>query len=147
MTGNYVLKLVGAYPEISEVWLLGSRAQGTARSDSDWDYLVFGSHRVLRSLRQRNGFNVPEVDLLVVYDGNNFSKPWRDGNRVKGGSLKDWDWRRISDERATYRAAKFREGSDFYMDISTAQAYRVWPGLAGKSSIFLVVSDAPAPRQ
>jgi len=84
---------------------------------------------------------------LVVYDGNNFSKPWRDGNRVKGGSLKDWDWRRISDERATYRATKFREGSDFYMDISTAQAYRVWPVLAGKSSIFLVVSDAPAPRQ
>ena len=38
-------------------------------------------------------FNDPAVDLLVVYDGNQFRKPWSDGDRQKHGSLKCWEWR------------------------------------------------------
>ena len=143
MTNTYVLELVAAYPEITEVWLIGSRAQRTARNDSDWDYLVFGNRRVLRSLRQRTQFNARTVDLLVVYDGNQFSKPWRDDTRTKAGSLNDWNWQRISDERATYRATKFREDSDFYMDVSTAQAYRVWSAPVTETAFRRADSDTP----
>lgn len=124
MTDGYVLELVKAYPEISEVWLIGSRAQGAGRPDSDWDYLVFANVRVLRSLRQRARFNSKHVDLLVVHDGCHFSKPWRDDDRTKKGSLKDWEWHRTSPTTATYRAAKFDESGDF---TSCGHGRRVWP--------------------
>lgn len=96
VTHPYVLKLVAAYPEVTEIWLIGSRAGGTAGIASDWDYLVFANQKVLRSLRQRKWFNSPEIDLLVVHDGNRFAKPWSDGPRTKAGSLADWDWQRTS---------------------------------------------------
>jgi predicted nucleotidyltransferase len=41
MTTQYVAELTATYPGIREVWLLGSRANGTATEASDWDYLVF----------------------------------------------------------------------------------------------------------
>ncbi|HYU13330.1 MAG TPA: nucleotidyltransferase domain-containing protein [Stellaceae bacterium] len=127
MTDTYVSALVATYPEISEVWLIGSRAEGNARTDSDWDYIVFGNQQILNSLRQRKQFNAPEVDLLVVHDGNRFTKPWRDGTRIKAGSLADWHWRRTSPTEATYRATKFRDETDFDRNISEGRGLRVWP--------------------
>ncbi len=38
--------LVSTFPDIEEVWLLGSRAEGTETAASDWDLLVFSGDRV-----------------------------------------------------------------------------------------------------
>jgi hypothetical protein len=127
VTDAYVTELVAAYPEIAEVWLIGSRAEGTPRTDSDWDYLVFANRKILHSLRQRKQFNSPEVDLLIVHDGNQFTKPWRDGSRIKAGSLVDWHWQRISHTEATYRATKFRDDADFNRNIRVGRGLLVWP--------------------
>lgn len=37
-------------PNITEIWLIGSRAAGTAKDDSDWDFLVFGDAMCLEEL-------------------------------------------------------------------------------------------------
>lgn len=124
MTSQYIRELTIAYPEITDAWLIGSRAQGTERYDSDWDYLVFANQFVLRSLRQRVRFNSPKIDLFVVYDGNQFAKPWRDGDRAKKGSLTNWDWHRTSAMDATYRATKFDENGSF---TSVGRGRRIWP--------------------
>jgi Polymerase beta, Nucleotidyltransferase len=52
MTTEYVSALVSAYSAIREVWLYGSRANETARPDSDWDYLAFADEATLVSLSQ-----------------------------------------------------------------------------------------------
>jgi hypothetical protein len=72
-------------------------------------------------------FNDPAVDLLVVYDGNQFRKPWSDGDRQKHGSFKCWEWKEISGAEATYRAVKPRDDDDFNVWVTTATAVRVFP--------------------
>ncbi len=73
-------------------------------------------------------FNDPAVDLLVVYDGNQFRKPWSDGDRQKHGSLKGWAWKEISEVEATYRATKLRDDDESNVWIRMATAVRVYPG-------------------
>ncbi|MGE5268897.1 MAG: hypothetical protein ACM3JG_04405 [Thiohalocapsa sp.] len=122
---RYVSELVAVCPDISAMWLIGSRAQQTADLNSDWDFIAFGNAKALRSLRQRKALNKAMVDLLVVYDGNRFEKPWRESDgRKKKGSLRDWEWQQISDKKATYRATKFSEDSDF---VRVGHAILVWP--------------------
>jgi predicted nucleotidyltransferase len=73
------------------VWLIGSRAAGSASPNSDWDYLVFADRQTFDDLARNEAFNDPEIDLLVVYDGDQFSKPWPDDSRQKKGSLLGWE--------------------------------------------------------
>ena len=124
MTSEYISELIKTYPEILEVWLIGSRSQGTQRRDSDWDYLVFANMRILRSLRQRKRFHLPDIDPLIIYDGNNFVKPWIEDSKKKKGSLTGWGWQKVSPTRAKYKAAKWSEDGNF---TSEAHGIRVWP--------------------
>jgi len=126
MTREHIAVLVERYPDIEEVWLIGSRAEGLERASSDWDYLVFANVRLLNSLRQKPELNRPDVDLLVVYDGDRFKSPWRDGKRVKFGSLTQWDWKVVGRDEATYRATSWRSDSDFNVNVRVGRGRRVW---------------------
>jgi len=126
MTTAYVGKLVVSYPAIAEVWLIGSRADGSAQHTSDWDYLVVADLITLESLSATPEFNEPNVDLLVVYDGDNFRKPWRDGDREKHGSLSGWDWKQTSEIEAHYRATKPRSNDDFYSWVRQGRAVKIY---------------------
>jgi predicted nucleotidyltransferase len=126
MTTAYVKELIVSHPTIAEVWLIGSRAEGSARPTSDWDYLVIADQRTLESLSAKPEFNDPKVDLVVVYDGDNFRKPWLDGDRDKYGSLSGWDWNQTSESEAHYRATKARSDDDFYSWVSQGRAVRVY---------------------
>jgi hypothetical protein len=124
MTDAYVDALVQAYPAIREVWLIGSRANGSAKPSSDWDYIAIADSATLKALSEDATFNSPEVDLLVVYDGDNFRKPWPDDGRDnKTGSLTGWDCQEISRTEASYLAAK--PCDSFYASVSRAIAKRV----------------------
>jgi hypothetical protein len=127
MTDHFIDTLTRSYPAITEIWLIGSRANGTARSQSDWDYVVFADQTTLNAIRNNQNLADPLVDMMVVYDGNNFEKPWMDGDRIKKGSLLGWKWTQASDNSATYRATKARVGEDFNVDVQTSNALRIYP--------------------
>jgi hypothetical protein len=127
MTAAYIEELLRANPSVQEVWLIGSRATGSATRRSDWDYIVIADQMTLQSLAADLRFNDPRVDLLVVYDGDNFRKPWPNGDREKYGSLSGWGWQRTSDGEAVYRATKPRDDDDFYSSITQGRAIRIYP--------------------
>jgi predicted nucleotidyltransferase len=100
---QYGGELMAAYSEIESVWLFGSRANGTNRPESDWDLLAFGSREIASSLRADRKFHHERIDLVVVYDGDQFEKPW---GEKKSGSLSEWQWQPRSAVLATYRTTK-----------------------------------------
>jgi predicted nucleotidyltransferase len=111
------------------VWLFGSRVNGTQRQDSDWDFLVFGTKNVLDALRRNSKFNRDDIDLLVLYNSEDFEKPW--GEKQKSGSLSEWDWKELSSEQATYRATKpvfnTKGEEEFNVKVMQCKALRVYP--------------------
>lgn len=95
---------------VTEIWLIGSRANNTAREDSDWDFLVFGDDSSLNKLKRMIEYKRENIDFLVVFDGDNFIAPW--GIPKKSGSLTKWEWNRISDYSAQYKHINFIPDSD-----------------------------------
>lgn len=108
-----------------EVWLFGSRANPSEKAPQDWDVLAFGNANLLKEFQARQ--SVEGLDLLIVYDGDQFEAPWpraSDG-AIKRGSLTEWEWTRVDAGHATYRATKARSGEDFNVDVTTARAVRI----------------------
>jgi len=112
MSQDYIDRLVRAYPSISEVWLIGSRANGRARDTSDWDYMVFADEDLVPSLRADTSFTAPNIDLLIVNpDRVRFRKPWPEpeGHHKRGWldeSENGWRWTTTSQGRAHYRGCE-----------------------------------------
>ena len=48
---KYIHDLKRAFPRITSIWLVGSRANDTARDDSDWDFLVFSSSPISEDIK------------------------------------------------------------------------------------------------
>jgi predicted nucleotidyltransferase len=129
---RYVAQLVAAYPAIREVWLFGSRANGTAREDSDWDYLAFGDWAVLDALRLDARFRRKDVDLLIVTNGERFETPWLQPTGLNWGSMKDdlegLRWKQLSPTTATYTATKSVGARFWDVEVLPNQkARRVYP--------------------
>jgi len=78
MTTEYVDALIKAFPCISEIWLFGSRANGSPRPDSDWDYLVYSDdERLMNALCRDDRFHRSDIDTFVV-SGHYAYRPWPD---------------------------------------------------------------------
>jgi len=101
---QFTSELVTNFPGISAIWLIGSRANGTAKPLSDWDILVFADKQIFTVLKMDESYHRGAVDLLVVIDGDNFMKPY---GGEKTGSLTKWKWKEISDDDAEYEGIKF----------------------------------------
>lgn len=128
----YVAELVAAYPSIREVWLYGSRANGTAREKSDWDYLAFADAATLAALRRETRFDREGIDLMVVTDGVRFEQPWIDPGGKKEGTLAPefggMHWRKMSATEARYQATKPpAPGSSYGTRVFAQRAARVHP--------------------
>jgi len=102
---KYLCEIVKNISDIREIWLIGSRANETAKDNSDWDFLVFGTDITLKELKYQVIYKLDNIDLLVVYNGDNFQTPW--GENPKSGSLSKWCWDRSSENFATYKQTKF----------------------------------------
>ena len=107
---EYLSEIVSNISGIREIWLIGSRANGTAQDNSDWDFLVFGNSAALDKLKSMIEYNREYIDFLVVYNGDDFIEPW--GESPKSGSLKKWEWKRTSDYSAEYKQIKFIPDND-----------------------------------
>ena len=123
----YLFRLVDRFPAIESVWLFGSRANESARNDSDWDLLVFANQEIFDALAADISFCDETIDLLVVFDGDNFAFPYggKNGRKSKQGSLKKWEWRHFSLDLASYKACKAVEGLD--INIEKKSAVKIWP--------------------
>ena len=63
---SLLVQVKAAYPSIKSIWLIGSRANGCAINNSDWDFLVFANQETLELLRCAIGFHRANIDFLVV---------------------------------------------------------------------------------
>ncbi len=103
----FLSRLTRIQPPPISIWLIGSRANGRHHATSDTDLLVFADPGFATNARQ----TLPPptgIDVLVVYDGNQFSDVWQ----RKTGSLKALRWRQRDIARATYFGRKFVPDDD-----------------------------------
>ena len=129
MLSEYIENLLSACPEITEVWLIGSRANNKAQEDSDWDLFVFGNDHTLSTLQENLSLRHPEIDLLIVYNGDDFREPWEtEISKAKSGSLTGWEWELDKDSlvRAHYNGTKWKD-DEFGVTVTREVAKRVWP--------------------
>ena len=102
---EYIKNLKNSYPNITSTWLIGSRANGTAKPNSDWDFIVFANNETLENIRNNHEFHKENIDLLIVYnESGDFAKPW---GKKKTGNLKNWAWKNINENETSYESAKF----------------------------------------
>jgi Polymerase beta, Nucleotidyltransferase len=139
LTREYVAKLVRAYPRIREVWLFGSRANGTDTATSDWDYLAFADDDTLSALSGDEPFHQSGIDLMVVVtDGVRFVKPWvgvDDDGKQKHGTLADdvsegglaWNRRTETEARYTQWKPDPSEAKGFNCVAAERCALRLYP--------------------
>ncbi len=124
----YLDRLVKKFPEITEIWLFGSRANSMLRATSDWDLLVFSTPKVLNDLKTNKDLNHEDIDILIVYDDDHFESPWanisKEGVEItKSGSLKNWEFTKIDEKEATYKSAK--KGIDNHIEIQKLKMYKI----------------------
>ena len=131
---HYIKQLVAAYPTIREVWLYGSRANGTERIDSDWDYLAYADKSTLDRLALDVRFDREDVDLMIVVDGNRFLKPWlcaggprKEGTLLEEVGLGGLEWTRESKTVASYTATKEDQRRPGGTEVLRRRAHRVYP--------------------
>lgn len=104
---TYVASIAASATGCREIWLIGSRANGAERPDSDWDLLVFGDEASIAQLRAAQHLHREDVDCLVMADDTNFESAW--GDKLKSGSLSKWEWHRTDETSATYTEVKWHE--------------------------------------
>jgi predicted nucleotidyltransferase len=122
---EFVRHLVNVAPGIKEIWLLGSRANGTAREDSDWDLLVLGDEETLKTFRRNPSLHRADVDCLVATN-EQFVNAW--GEKAKSGSMPAWKWERLNDFFAEYTEKKWKDAVDGSGVVSRRRkAVQLWP--------------------
>jgi Nucleotidyltransferase domain len=137
VTHQYIDELTATYRGIREVWLLGSRVNGTATEASDWDYLVFlDDDRLFSALCQDLRFKRPGIDLLVIGTlGDLASCPWTENDGYTktlglGDKPNGIRWRTVSATAALYLEPTDRK-SEGPIKMETkfqwAKALRVYP--------------------
>ncbi|MFQ2603572.1 nucleotidyltransferase domain-containing protein [Aeromonas caviae] len=128
---EYIENLKQTFPAITDIWLIGSQANGNAKPSSDWDFLVFSESSIFEEVKKNTSFHRPDVDLLLVEEYGEFSKPF---GEPKGGSLLKWKWQQNTEETAQYEGCKWvpdeeavNEGFDDLGQIvcKALNAYRV----------------------
>lgn len=113
-------------PSLIAVWLVGSRANGTANESSDWDFIAIGKPETLSFLRAATDLHHPDVDFLVVTNGDNFEAAW--GKCEKRGSLAQWEWEQLDSNNAAYTQTKWEDAEDGAgVRSNRVSAKRIWP--------------------
>lgn len=113
-------------PGLAAVWLIGSRANGTEKPTSDWDFIAIGTAETLTYLRAAAELHHANVDFLVVTNGDDFEASW--GERDKHGSLAEWQWEQLDERSAVYLQSKWRDAVDGAgAQLTRVHARRVWP--------------------
>ena len=89
--------------EIRAVW--SSADAGSSLAAGSHQLIVFADRPTLLSLRKSERLHRADVELLVVFDGDQFESAW--GPQRLSGSLSRWAWRQVSDELAYFDESKW----------------------------------------
>ena len=123
---DFLSRITATHPGIREIWLFGSRANGQARPNSNWNLFVFAGQDTLQRLGESSRFRRADIQLLVVKDGDEFREPW--GDKPKQGYLSEWEWLKISDREAEYCGIKWaQEEKGGQTSMELCRAIRLWP--------------------
>ena len=124
-TSAFLEQVVAMSPGLTSVWLVGSRANGTATAASDWDFIAFGTQATLKFLRETTALHRAKTDFLVVTNGEDFQAAW--GEVSKSGSLSEWQWKSLSESESEYMQSKWVEREDGSgVVVTRGRAVRVW---------------------
>jgi predicted nucleotidyltransferase len=123
---TFLERVAAITPGLNSIWLIGSRANGTATESSDWDFVAFGTEATLDFLREATLLHREKIDFLVVTNGEDFRAAW--GEVDKSGSLSEWKWEVLSEGKSEYMQSKSieREGGSRVV-VTQCPAIRVWP--------------------
>ena len=113
--------------DVRSIWLFGSRANGTFKATSDWDFWVFGTDVTLEMLRSATSLHRSGIDCFVVVNDDDFIAGW--GDREKTGSLAAWQWKQVSGDEAAYEESKDADDG-FSVKLAPRRAVLVWPSRA-----------------
>jgi len=109
----FVSGIVARCLHIRAVWCVGHADPEAALPDSACELLVFADRPTLQRLRRSDFLHREDVEVFVVFDGNQFENAW--GRNKLSGSLARWAWRQVSDELAYYDESRWadheRDGS------------------------------------
>lgn len=100
-----LLRLLDACPGIDSVWSLDHDPQETSAGATRARLLAFADERTLIRLRASEQFHIPQVEFLVVVDGDAFASAW--GPSRISGSLSRWAWRQASLGEAYYEESRW----------------------------------------
>lgn len=89
--------------EIRAVW--SSADAGSCLAATSHQLIVFADRPTLLNLRRSDQLHRADVELLVVFDGDQFENAW--GPQRLSGSLSRWAWRQVNDELAYFDESKW----------------------------------------
>ena len=110
--------------DIRAVWSSGDA--GVCLAAASNRLIVFADRPTLLSLRKSGELHRPDVELLVVFDGDQFENAW--GQQRLSGSLSRWAWRQVSDELAYFDESRWaqREADAGAVVRVRRQAVLIW---------------------
>ena len=89
--------------DIRAVWSIADAEAG--RDATCHELLAFADRRTLQRLRRSAHLHCAAVELLVVFDGDQFENAW--GPRRLSGSLARWAWREETSRLAYYDESRW----------------------------------------
>lgn len=124
----FTRRVLAACLDIHAVWSI-DHAPGEPWADSgQCRLLVFGDPSALRRLRMCDALHAPDIEVLVVVDGDAFASAW--GPTTLPGSLARWAWRQGAVHEAFYDESRWVQpkGASRCVERVRRTAYLVWSG-------------------
>ena len=124
--GLFLARLLARCLDVRSLWSLDDGPGETTPAQPPYQFLVFADARTLHELQLARELHRPDIDLLVVTDGDAFETAW--GPRRLSGSLARWAWRRASAEEAYYDESRWERGAEATGGVvrQRRRAVRVW---------------------
>lgn len=106
---GFLREVLASSLDIRSIWWIGHAPREERRDAPPLQLLAFGSAAVLERLRKSDRLHRPDVELLVVLDGDCFASAW--GPALWTGSLARWAWRETSPGEAFYDESRWAQAA------------------------------------
>jgi hypothetical protein len=102
---GFVSRLLVSCLDIASIWSINHCPDDEDEARSPRQLLVFADGATLERLRKAADLQRPDVEVLVVVDGDRFENAW--GPCCISGSLARWAWHYVSAHEARYDESRW----------------------------------------